>query len=83
MCCWVYHMKMGKLRVGFNFMRNQSSVHIVGSCTYHCKEVCGDGCGCQRWMQMFPGTTSMQESLLYPINKGTIGDVSTNTINVE
>ena len=85
-CCCIYHMAMEESRVGFNFMRKLSSIHIDGACTCHYKEVCGDGC--QGRMLMFHGTTSKQESILWPINKFRgacmIEDVYTgNTINVE
>ena len=73
MCCCIYHMELEELRVGFNFIKKQSSIHAIGACTCHCKEVCGDGCGCQGWMLMFRGSTNMQESILCPINKFTEG----------
>lgn len=70
-CCCIYHVEMDELRVGFNFMRKHCGSYIASACTCHCEEVCGDGCGFQGQMLTFLGTTSMQESILCPIDNFT------------
>jgi hypothetical protein len=70
-CCCIYHVEMEELRVGFNFMRKLSDIYANNTCNCDCEEVCGgrDECGCKGHFLTFPGTTSMMESILCPLDK--------------
>ncbi len=40
-CCYIYHVEMEELKVGFNHMRHKSKLHSISHCDWDCEVVCG------------------------------------------
>jgi hypothetical protein len=40
-CCYIYHVEMEELRVGFNHMQQKSKLHSSSHCDYDYEVVCG------------------------------------------
>jgi hypothetical protein len=66
--CYIYHVELKELRVGFNCMRTNSRLH--DGCTCFCEETCqatnGFEEGCVTKHATFLGLTTMWESIIRP-----------------
>jgi hypothetical protein len=61
--CCIYHTEMEELKVGFNYMQKNSSLHSNTKCSYSCEEVRqpidGFNQGCISSHGTFSGLTTM------------------------
>ena len=69
--CCIYHVEFQELLQGLNYMRLQSGIHFVGTCTTcNCHEVCtapsSNGTGCHGKTMTYSGTTALWESVVCP-----------------
>jgi hypothetical protein len=68
-CCCIYHVKMGELRVGFNHMRHKSRLHLEVHC--ECEKNCGPNLNsygsCLDSHAIYPCIIALWEVFVYPL----------------
>ena len=67
-CCFIYHVEMEELRVGFNYMRARSVIHSETAieCQFEvCESLTGES-HCSAKSSTFADVTAMAESILCP-----------------